>query len=470
MATWRERLLAILDPARTAAPPASATPASPEAKATVTLTDARGADFFAPHGMVNRDIVWLSRGTDDPEELGLETAYGAAVLAYAAIRYRALKVAEPPLFVAGLDAEGNEEFLARHRMAGFLEFPSPDYDMGELITLTQTWLDMTGAALWVKDGDTAYPSRVVPFSGWEFKVRPGDGRIAGRFEVKTASGMQTIDPDQAVFFRNLNPTSRTLFLSPLETALSWLNLGNTAKRITRAILLNSLFPGGIYALPKDASLGDEERDRIETALFQKYLDPSQKGLPLVVEGGGTFTVTTFPLDKLIPSDILNRVEATVCLAFGVRPEVLGAMVGLENSPWSHMETARAITYDDTIIPLWRSHERVMTRQLLPEAERNAGRKIRFDISDVAALQEDDQERATVAQTNARIWTLNERRLYTGKDALPADDPRGDFIEGWMAGTEEAEEGTEEGTEEGGEGGAAKGAVIPFYRRPARGGK
>jgi SPP1 gp7 family putative phage head morphogenesis protein len=122
---------------------------------------------------------------------------------------------------------------------------------------------------------------------------------------------------------------------------------------------------------------------------------------------------------------MDRVEANVALAMGVRPEVLGYLVGLKNSPWSHMETARKITYEDSIEPLWRRQEKTLTRQLLPQADQDARRFIRFDTSGVRALQEDEERRAKIARSNADIWTVGERRIYTGKD--PFGDERDEEI-------------------------------------------
>jgi SPP1 gp7 family putative phage head morphogenesis protein len=119
--------------------------------------------------------------------------------------------------------------------------------------------------------------------------------------------------------------------------------------------------------------------------------------------------------------------------FGIPPVVLGWKVGLENSPWSQMEQARQMTYEDTIEPRWRDIEKKMTRQLLTPEEREAGLRLVFDTTNVRALQADDELRSRVAGSMRREWTLNERRTYTGKDPLPADDERGDGIEGGSSG-------------------------------------
>jgi SPP1 gp7 family putative phage head morphogenesis protein len=142
-------------------------------------------------------------------------------------------------------------------------------------------------------------------------------------------------------------------------------------------------------------------------------------------GGLKAQFANVELANLLPSDVLDRVEANVALAFGVRAEVLGYMVGLKNSPWSHMETARRITYEDTIEPYWRREEKALSRQLLTDADRAARKFIRVDAGNIRALQDDEKMKADIARQNSDIWTVDERRIYTGKE--PLGGPTGEEI-------------------------------------------
>jgi hypothetical protein len=150
---------------------------------------------------------------------------------------------------------------------------------------------------------------------------------------------------------------------------------------------------------------------------------AQRGEPMALYGGLKAQFANVDLSSLLPDEIMDRMEANVCLAFGVRPEVLGTLVGLKNSPWSHMSEARKITYQDTIEPMWRATERRLTRQLLPPEDRASRQFIRFDTAGVRALAEDEMLKARVAAINARWWTRDELRMYTGKE--PLQDERGE---------------------------------------------
>src|SRR5699024_7403398 len=99
--------------------------------------------------------------------------------------------------------------------------------------------------------------------------------------------------------------------------------------------------------------------------------------------------------------------------------VLQYLVGLKNSPWSQMEEARRVCYEDTIVSLWGKDERTLTRQLLREGDDDPTHYIRFDRSRIAALRADDTKRAAVVAQLSEIWTMDEGRIYTGQE--PLDD-------------------------------------------------
>src|SRR5688500_20199903 len=79
--------------------------------------------FFSPDG--TRTIYSLRGGaSSEAERVGAQTAYAAAAYAFVAMRYRASRLAEPPLMVAQeAQKTGDEKSLPRHRLAPIHEPP-----------------------------------------------------------------------------------------------------------------------------------------------------------------------------------------------------------------------------------------------------------------------------------------------------------------------------------------------------------
>jgi len=387
--------------------------------------DASGGTIEAPFVISNSGRV--SRNT----------AFAVAVYAYAAIMWRAEKYSEPALYVGELGDDDEFAWLPDHELAEVLDVPSPDYDMGELLMLTRMYRDVTGAAIWVKDLDrSGRVRRLVPFSADEFSVEAADGRIYGRFRVMSAAGQQTLPPERVVYFREPYPGDWYAHLAPLDVALRSLSLGEQATETVRAVLKNALFPSVIIQTDPAWQPSDEEWERFKDQIRQ-YARIDRKGEPLALTGGGKASVVSLSIQQLLPSEILNRVEATVAAAFRVPPIVLQFLVGLENSPWSQMQEARRGATQDLLVPMWARDQRKLTAQLLrapvdagrPPLDPHPRREIRFDLGPVAALQPDRASLAEMAQRMERFARVRDLRQIVGLEPLDDDDPRNDVIPG-----------------------------------------
>jgi HK97 family phage portal protein len=374
--------------------------------------------------------VWLG-GQLDLDELTRFSAYAHSVYIYAAMQYRATKVSEPYLWI-GQETEDGIEYLMDDPIQHVLEYPSPDFDMGYLRAMTSMYLDMDGEALWhlVRDAGGRI-ARIYPYAKEQFEVQSGavvgtgDQRLFARFRINHQSGPKFYGPEDVVYFREPSIELTGAVTSRLDAALRWANMGERVEEAVKQAFKRGVLPFAVFSHPEDYNPDTQTREANRETLETRYGGAENHGRPLMLYGGLKAQFANVDLSTLLPSDVLNRVEANVALAFGVRAEVLGFMVGLENSPWSHMDTARRITYEDTIEPYWRREEQALTRQLLTEADRKAKKVIKVDTAEIRALQEDEKMKAEIAKQNADIWTVGERRLYTGKD--PLDDERDDQI-------------------------------------------
>lgn len=373
-------------------------------------------EFFSPDG--GRTIIDLN---------GIGHLHLALVAYwYVATRWRAQKIAEAPLMVVEEDQEdGSEEWLPDHELAEVLEMPSLDYDMGELLERTSRYLDDTAEVIWVIDRDRINrTARLTPFKRGEFTVKASADRLYDIFTVKTRDGERHYTADQVCYFRDTVEGWTHGGRSRLDVAMSWLQLGEKARQTIRDLMDNSIWPSAVVIPDKDWN-PDPETLEIYKQDLEAYALPGNKARPFVQIGGGTFQALTQSIKDLVPSDVLNRVESVVSAVTGVPAIVLQFQVGMENSPWSQMEQARKMAYDDTIQPTWRKLERVLTRQLLRPVDDDRTHYIRFDRSQIESLQENLQDLVMTATMMGRQASLNERRNIMGLE--PSEDPKADEI-------------------------------------------
>lgn len=381
-----------------------------------------GSGIYDFHGASGTGSLVYSdgRGALDVSRVTRNTAYAVAAMCYAAIEYRASNLAEAPLRVARRLSDGSEEFVA-HPLDDRLEQPSLDYDMAETIWQTVASLDLFARALWVKDEDRmGRLGRLFPLSGAEFSVEAAEGRVYGRYRVDTVAGREAMGPERVVHFKFLSPYDRYRGVSPTDAALGWLNLGEDVETSVRRLMLNGMFPSIVLSPDKDWKPDPEEMALFKATITAHQTGPANTGKPLVALGGTDVNRVSFSLRDLLPDEMLDRIEATVAMCFGIAPVVLGALVGLKNSPWSQFKEARRGTYDDTIIPLWQRMERALTTQLLRPIDSRRDHVLRFDTSRVAALQEDRTQQIKDAKL-ATFWSMDERRAHTGQDELGGEE-------------------------------------------------
>ena len=390
-------------------------PPAPEKKALVPLNSSAAVQF----------LQWGNNPAIELDDEGA-VAFATAYYAFVAMRWRAEKFAEAPLIVVEVNREdGTEEWLPDHELAPVFEEPSLDFDMRELLARTSHYVDSTGAAIWILDKDrTKRVSRIQPFSQREFEVKSTKDRIRGEFVVQTGKGPKTFAAEDVVYFSEINPATWTTGLSLVDVAARWLRLGERARQTVWELLNNSAWPS-IISIPDKDWNPDPESDDLEHYKQELRSYGRTKGQPFVALGGGSVQVVAPPIKDLVPADILARVESAVSAIFGVPAIVLQFQVGMENSPWSQMAQARRMGYDDTIAPRWQRWGGAITRTVLRPIDDNPNHFVRFDTSEIAALQRDRTEAATQAALMSGVASVNERRDILGLE--PDPDPAADEI-------------------------------------------
>lgn len=380
---------------------------------------------------------WIESALTKPRG---RAAFAAAALAYICIKYRVTKLVEPPVIVVEEDEAGNESWIPDHEASRLLARPNADMSMRRLMEMTQVYLDTTGQALWIKSRDRlGRPAALYPFSGDDFSVRRRNAdlannqpaRLYGIFKVNVMNADGRVESrdypaEDVVYFSYFDPTDMRGGQAPLDAALAMLNIGHDLRTSIQAALKNSMMPSGAFSV--EGELTDHQWERM-LDLLESRQGPQGTGKPLLIENGGQWIEFAMTLKDLMAPEAWRMVEAVVASCFQVRPELLGLLVGMENSPWSHMSEARRIFYDDTIRPLWGFYADEITEQLLRPIDDDPRVLVRFDTSKVQALQADIEARSETAARMKAAWTVNDLRAYTGQEPFDDGDPRGQVIIG-----------------------------------------
>lgn len=233
-------------------------------------------------------------------------------------------------------------------------------------------------------------------------------------------------------------------IGPVEILLREIGMQNAMTDFLKAF-----FDGG--ALPQQMVIADlmpgqrltqAEKDAMAESFMQRYGGLGRSWAPLFAGGIKDVKRIGFDFDELAWTDLRDLSDLAICQAFGIHPSMVATRAGLEHSDSrANAAEARRGFYEDTISPLWDRFDGTTTLGLLPELDQRPGIELRFDASDIPALQENRNDRASWL-TQAFLGGGIPASVYAtelgipapaqdfylrsmAQDAIPADDPLGE---------------------------------------------
>lgn len=294
------------------------------------------------------------------------------------------------------------EHAEGHELELLMARPNPFYAGGLLWRSSIVSYVLDGNAYWRK-----IRNRFGEILGYlwlpHFQVEPkwpSDGSVFISHYEYTPFGQRPIDIEvrDIVHFRQdaLDPENPRKGLSKLKTLLREVFTDEEAANFSAAILRNMGVPGGVIA-PKDASALPSKEDVEQMKQHMKGQFTGDKRGEWLVLGAPT-EVAQFGYDpnRLMLTNLRDIPEERVCAAMGVPAAVVGFGAGLQQTKvGATMKELRKEAWDSCIRPMQNQMAEQATLQALPDfqAESHLHRyRVRFDISNFAASQEEEKER------------------------------------------------------------------------------
>jgi HK97 family phage portal protein len=239
----------------------------------------------------------------------------------------------------------------------------------------------------------------------------------------TSDGVQTIlTPEEVVVTRYPDPSNLAGFWSPARMTARNVEMDRRAEDYQAESLDNLKLPGLVVQTRKP--LGESQKRDLRAAIEKKIGRGSRAGGGLLTLSGDDVKFEALnPLGAMDWSSMYNLDESRICMALGVPPIVIGARVGLENSPWSNVGEAKRWFYQTTVRSMWAHFGGELTFTLMPRQLRMAGWAYCFDWSKIDEMQEEQDARATRASTLfvGGIATRNEARELAGLAPVAGGD-------------------------------------------------
>lgn len=314
---------------------------------------------------------------------------------------------EAPLVI---ERREQEDFapIDDHGLAKLVRRPNPYFSGSVLWMATVLSFMVDGNAYWIKIRNGA--GNVIQLwwvPHWSIApIAPTDGSsyISGYqyepqgqlLETSTgqfASGIQ-LDNDDVVHFRfGLDGDDMRKGLSPLKSVLREVFTDDEAANFSAALLRNMGVPGIVISPEHDQPINPDDAEATKEYV-QRRFSGDNRGQPLAMSGRTKVDQFGFSPKELNLKELRRVPEERVTAVLGLPAMIAGLGAGLDRSTFSNYGEARRAAYENNIIPTQSIFGEEIHHQLLPDFERNIDQfRSRFDRSEVAVLQEDENERA-----------------------------------------------------------------------------
>lgn len=352
--------------------------------------------------------------------VGVES-YRKNVIVYRCVNLIAQSASHVPWLVFK-DKRNNQELIKEHPIYRLLKKPNPEKAGADFFGEVIAHKLLFGNAYILSASEGNMPPKEIyllnaPATEIVFNQ---NYPIGYRYNAINGEKIYHIDPisrmSKVLHLKNYHPTNQYYGLSCLEAASMPIDLHIQATHWNSALLKNGARPSGALIV-KDGNgyLSDDQFNRLQQQLTDKYTGSANSGKPLLLEGGlGWQEMSINPKDMdFIESK--NSASREIALAFGVPPQLLG--INGDNT-YSNMQEARLALWEETLIPLLDKLSDALSSWLSYWYQDEI--IIDFDRDCISALTE-KRENLWAKISNANFMTINEKRAFVGLPSIEGGD-------------------------------------------------
>lgn len=361
----------------------------------------------------------------DTDINSLMTAQRRNELVFACINKLAMGAIDPTLRVEQKSRDGDWMPVEGHPLTRLMMKPNSMMDSAAFL---KAWIvsEQTTGVFYAEivRSPAGAPIQLWPLDPRKVFPIPGegeDGQYIVAYEYRDGLNKVRLEAKDVIAKQLYDQKNKYQGLSPLAVAMGSVDADSAQTDYVRAFFNNAGMPSGLIKV-KGRTITPEESQYIKEQWLMKYGRAWGKTHDVaVLDEGADYEKVGANLNELESDSMRGQTESRICMVFDVPPMLVGAKVGLEHSTYSNMEQAQKGLWDNKLSPMFKEYRSFLTWRLLPEfvdIERIYAEIVRlnWDMSQVAALQEDVEAMQKRARDNFRagIITLNEARAAVGE--------------------------------------------------------
>lgn len=341
-------------------------------------------------------------------------------LIYAAINKICMTAASVKLKVYDNSNPRMPKELPNHPLRKLIEHPNPLMSEFFFWWFTLAMLKIAGKAYWqkVRDGRgnvaALWPMRpdwTQPIPGKETFLQ---GYFYGRAERVFIPFEDVLD------FQLYDPRSLYMSISPLQVASRIVDVDNNVTDFIKLFFERGGMPLGL--LTSKLKLNDTDITDIRRRWGERYGGIWNWADVAVLDSDATFQQMALNFKEMAFAELDARTENKIALVFDIPPTVLATRSGAGHSTNHNVGEYDGMWWNNSLIPQYKMLSDELVLDMSYDFPIGDNILIKFDTSEVAALQEDRTarfSRATTAWTSG-AFSLNDFYKEIGED--PIGDP------------------------------------------------
>jgi len=243
--------------------------------------------------------------------------------------------------------------------------------------------------------------------GWPSAYEYTANGASVRFAQSPGEGLRPI-LHMALF----NPSNDYYGMSPVQAALSAIDLHNAASSWNKALLDNAARPcGALVYTAEGAHLTEEQFSRLKSELESNYQGAANAGRPMLLEGGLDWRAMSLSPKDMDFMEAKHAAAREIALALGVPPMLLGIP---GDNTYANYSEANRVFWRQTVLPLVARTLKALEGWLCPRF--GEGLALRPALEEIEALS---SERAALWErvAGADFLTVDEKRAAVGLGPL-----------------------------------------------------
>lgn len=357
----------------------------------------------------------------------LDTAWGAGrdgnSAVFACLAALSFAHIEPPIRVRRLNPDNTKTWLPDNPLALLLEDPNPVHDALEVRFWTQWARHLDGNAYLrkIRAGDPLTGNVIALWPISPALIRPVTEKYSSNFidyyRYDYAPGKwDPIPPQNMLHFRiGIDDRDMRLGMSPLKRLMREVASDDEATKFADALLKNFGVPGLVVEVPSESTLDENAAIGLKAQVSSAF-GSDNRGNVGILTGGATMKQFGFNPEQLNLKGLHDIPETRIAAVMGVHPGIAGLSVGIEQAAnYASMKQVRENFTEVKLVPTWRMDAAKLNKQLRPDFTNDPKVCVEYDLTDVRALQEDEDRKYTRLNTAIQgFWIRpSEAREETG---------------------------------------------------------